>query len=141
VFRFTGATEPTLFATPAIDYSRTRKSSPKSTWSRLDLGTTRVLFMGDAQAGGRADPSTAPDPGSIEGALLSCCASELAAQVMVVGHHGSKTSSRKAFLDAVGACTFIVSSGPKKYGPVTRPDDGSHRLVECRPATPTSMGF
>ena len=21
----------------------------------------------------------------------------------------------------------------------TRPDDGSHRLVECRPATPTSM--
>ena len=89
---------------------------------RLDLGTTRILLMGDAQAGARADPSTAPDPKSIEGALLACCVSDLAAQVMVVGHHGSRTSSRKAFLDAVGASTFIVSSGPKKYGTVTLPD-------------------
>jgi beta-lactamase superfamily II metal-dependent hydrolase len=36
-----------------------------------------------------------------------------------VGHHGSKTSSRTSFLDAVGATTFIVSSGPIKYGSVT----------------------
>jgi beta-lactamase superfamily II metal-dependent hydrolase len=89
---------------------------------RLDLGSTRVLFMGDAQAGARADPSTAPDPTSIEGALLACCTQDLAAQLMVVGHHGSKTSTRKALLDAVEASTFIVSSGPTKYGTVTLPD-------------------
>jgi beta-lactamase superfamily II metal-dependent hydrolase len=89
---------------------------------RLDLGNTRVLLMGDAQAGDRADPSTAPDPTSIEGALLACCAQDLAARLMVVGHHGSKTSSRTALLDAVGASTFIVSSGPTKYGTVTLPD-------------------
>jgi competence protein ComEC len=89
---------------------------------RLDLGKTRVLLMGDAQAGGRADPSTTPVPSSIEGALLACCTGDLAAAVMVVGHHGSKTSSRRAFLDAVGASTFIVSSGPMKYGSVTLPD-------------------
>jgi hypothetical protein len=41
---------------------------------------------------------------------------------MVVGHHGSRTSSRQAFLNAVGATTFIVSSGPTKYGTVTLPD-------------------
>jgi hypothetical protein len=40
---------------------------------RMDLGGTRVLFMGDAEAGGRADPATPPTPTSIEGALLNCC--------------------------------------------------------------------
>jgi hypothetical protein len=75
-----------------------------------------------ALAGDRADPATAPDAGSIEEALLACCTSELAANIMVVGHHGSKTSSRAALIDAVGASTFIVSSGPTKYGTVTLPD-------------------
>lgn len=89
---------------------------------RLDLGTTRVLLMGDAEAGGRKDPSVAPTPSSIEGSLLACCVGDLAAGVMVVGHHGSKTSSRKAFLDAVGASVFIVSSGPTKYDSVKLPD-------------------
>lgn len=28
------------------------------------------------------------------------------------GHHGSLTSSRTAFLDAVGAKIFVTSSGP-----------------------------
>ena len=41
---------------------------------------------------------------------------------MVVGHHGSMTSSRRAFLNAVSASVFIVSSGPTKYGTVTLPD-------------------
>jgi beta-lactamase superfamily II metal-dependent hydrolase len=89
---------------------------------RLDLGNTRVLLMGDAEAGGRAAPSVVPTPTSIEGKLLACCAADLAARVMVVGHHGSKTSSRRAFLDAVSASIFIVSSGPTKYGTVTLPD-------------------
>src|SRR2546422_11423913 len=30
---------------------------------------------------------------------------------------------------------------PSRSDRSTHPDDGSHRLVECRPATPTSMGF
>jgi hypothetical protein len=42
--------------------------------------------------------------------------------VLVVGHHGSRTSSRSAFLDAIGASVFIVSSGPTKYSSVTLPD-------------------
>ena len=83
---------------------------------RLDLGSTRILLTGDAEAGGRNSPSTPPSPTSIEGVLLTCCASELAAQVLVAGHHGSRTSSRTAFLDAVGASVFVVSSGPTAYG-------------------------
>jgi beta-lactamase superfamily II metal-dependent hydrolase len=89
---------------------------------RLNLGDTRILLMGDAEAGGRQVPSVVPTPASIEGQLLACCTADLAARIMVVGHHGSKTSSRRALLDAVGASVFIVSSGPMKYGSVTLPD-------------------
>jgi competence protein ComEC len=83
---------------------------------RLDLGATRVLLMGDAPGGPRALPSTAPQDGSIEKTLLTCCTSELAADVLISGHHGSMTSSRRAFLDAVGASVSIISSGPMPYG-------------------------
>jgi beta-lactamase superfamily II metal-dependent hydrolase len=89
---------------------------------RLDLGSSRVLFMGDAEAGGRRDPSIPPHPSSIEGILLSCCRSDLQADVLIVGHHGSMTSSRAAFLDAIGASTFVISSGPTQYGAVVLPD-------------------
>ena len=89
---------------------------------RLTLGGTRILFMGDAEAGGRQSPSMQPAPDSIEGELLACCASDLPARVMIVGHHGSKTSSRQALLNAVNASYFVVSSGPTKYGSVTLPD-------------------
>ena len=70
---------------------------------RLDLGTSKILLMGDAQASGRANPNTPPGAQSLEGILLACCSSELRADVLIVGHHGSKTSSRVKFLNAVGA--------------------------------------
>lgn len=99
---------------------------------RLDLGSTKVLLMGDAEGGGRNSPSVPPSPTSIEGVLVTCCASDLAAHVLVVGHHGSRTSSRRAFLDAVGASTFIVSSGPLKYGNVVLPDDDVIAELDAR---------
>ncbi len=89
---------------------------------RLDLGGQRVLLMGDAEAGGRKDPASAPDPGSIEARLLSCCAADLRADLLVSGHHGSKTSSRRSFLDAVRASTFVISSGPYLYSGTGLPD-------------------
>ncbi len=99
---------------------------------RLDLGSHKILLMGDAEAGGRNSPMTAPSSNSIEGKLLACCAADLKADVLVVGHHGSKTSSRTAFLDAVGAKFFIVSSGPTKYATVTLPDDEVITQLEAR---------
>lgn len=89
---------------------------------RLDLGSQRILLMGDAEAGERRLPSLPPDAGSAEARLLECCRADLAADVLVVGHHGSKTSSRTAFLDAVGARTFIVSAGPYAYSGTVLPD-------------------
>jgi competence protein ComEC len=92
---------------------------------RLDLGTRHILLMGDAEAGERLEPGEPEPPptlASIEGHLLDCCAAALKADVLVVGHHGSNTSSRTPFLDAVQASTFIVSTGPTKYQSVVFPD-------------------
>ena len=35
----------------------------------------------------------------------------------------------------------VSTRRPSRADPSTRPDDGSHHVVECRPAPPTSMGF
>lgn len=88
----------------------------------IDLGRSRLLLMGDGEAGGRRSPSLLPATSSVEGELLACCASELKADVLVVGHHGSKTSSRTATLDKVQAYIFLVSAGPTRYASVTLPD-------------------
>ena len=88
----------------------------------LELAHRRILLMGDAEGGERNEPQSAPAPGSVEAKLLACCRAALAADVLFVGHHGSKTSSRTALLDAVGATNFIVSSGPYEYSGTTLPD-------------------
>lgn len=88
----------------------------------LELGRSRMLIMGDAEAGGRRSPEILPAPHSVEGELIDCCAVALRSDVLVVGHHGSKTSSRTALLDKAGAYMFLVSAGPTKYATVTLPD-------------------
>jgi competence protein ComEC len=90
--------------------------------TRLDLGGVRILLTGDEEGGERELPTAAPDPGSPEARLLDCCKADLKADIQFAGHHGSMTSSRQAFVDAVGAKMFIISSGPMLYGHVTLPD-------------------
>lgn len=88
----------------------------------FELGNHKVLIMGDAEAGERDRYPGPPTKSSIEGKLLACCRADLKADVMVVGHHGSKTSSRPAFLDAVDAEVFLISSGPYEYSDKVLPD-------------------
>lgn len=90
--------------------------------AKVKLGSHAVLLMGDSGGGGRQHPSVLPKSSSIESHLLTCCLPELQVDVVVVGHHGSMTSSREAFLDATRAKDFIVSSGPKAYSGTTLPD-------------------
>src|SRR5262249_44167418 len=89
---------------------------------RLDLDVSRVLLMGDAEAGGRRPPETAPTFDSPEGQVLAFAPDAIRADVLVVGHHGSKTSSRKAFVDAVSPRIAVISSGPHAYASVVLPD-------------------
>lgn len=102
----------------------TRHSDPNENTLvvRLDIGGRRVMLAGDAEGGGRLPPEQPPSDRSVEAELLACCRADLAADVLVVGHHGSLTSSRRAFLDAVGARTYVISSGPHPYSRVVLPD-------------------
>lgn len=100
--------------------------------TRLDLGDKRILLAGDAEGGEREPPSATPQANSIEARLLACCKPELAADALIVGHHGSLTSSRNAFLDAVGAKVFVISSGPYPYKSVTLPDREIIQTLEAR---------
>jgi competence protein ComEC len=86
----------------------------------VELGAARLLLVGDAESGERRDPSYPPD--GVEAYLLEHHAAALRANVLQVGHHGSKTSSRRAFLEAVRPDLALVSSGPKRYGKITLPD-------------------
>ncbi len=86
----------------------------------IDLGATRVLLTGDAESGPRADPS-AP-LGDVEAHLVDHFAALIDADILQVGHHGSKTSSRRAFLDAVSPSLALVSAGPKRYRGTRLPD-------------------
>jgi len=99
----------------------------------LELAGVRILLPGDSGGGGRADPSIPPKQNSVEGALLACCKNELPANILVLGHHGSKTSSRRQFIEAVQARDYIVSSGPKKYSGVKLPDPEILQLVQAQP--------
>ena len=85
-----------------------------------------MLLTGDAEAGARAEPTC--HAGDIEGMLLAEHASELAVDVLQVGHHGSETSSRNDFVSAVfppakNAVRYaLISAGPHPYSGVVLPD-------------------
>ncbi|HSG21772.1 MAG TPA: DNA internalization-related competence protein ComEC/Rec2, partial [Azonexus sp.] len=75
-----------------------RKSNHISCVLRVAAGGRRMLLTSDIEA---------PD----EEALLARYPDDLAADVLLVPHHGSKTSSTAAFLSAVGAPTAIIPVG------------------------------
>jgi competence protein ComEC len=75
-----------------------------STVATVRIGDVRVLFTGDAE-------------GPEEDWLLAHDAERLAADVLKVGHHGSRTSTTPAFLAAVHPRVALVSVGAQNsYG-------------------------
>ncbi len=105
-----------------IDGVRLRILAPDSAWtSRLkdpnlasvvllaEFGDVRMLFMGDAER---------PE----EDWLLEHERAELRADVLKVGHHGSKTSSSEPFLDAVSPRLALVSVGAGNTYHLPTPD-------------------
>lgn len=86
----------------------------------LELGGVRLLLTGDAESGARADPAAAL--GDVEEHLVDRFAAAIDADILQVGHHGSKTSSRRAFLDAVSPSLALISAGPRSYKGTRLPD-------------------
>jgi competence protein ComEC len=77
---------------------------------RITYGERAILLVGDAER-------------DEEGSLLGVARSRLRADVLKVGHHGSRTSSSPAFLAAVAPSYAVVSAGRRnRFGhpsPVT----------------------
>lgn len=106
-----------------LNAKRTTQSdvNQNSVFIRLDLGAHSVLLTGDIGSGGRQLPSSAI--GAVEANLVTNHSSSIDVDILQVAHHGSLTSSREAFIDAVSPTYALISSGPKKYPPVILPDD------------------
>lgn len=82
----------------ADDYVRAGKSNHLSCVLRVTAGGHRALLTSDIEA---AD----------EAVLLARHPGELAADLLLVPHHGSKTSSTPAFIEAVGAGAAVIPVG------------------------------
>ncbi len=110
------------------DGSFNEDANQNSTVVSVKLGDRRLLLLGDAESGPRDDPS-APT-GRIEQFLLQTYPFHIRADIMQVGHHGSKSSSRLEFLKAVRPSIALLSAGPQKYNEVRLPDIEVVRAIE-----------
>ncbi|MEK7661964.1 MAG: ComEC/Rec2 family competence protein [Patescibacteria group bacterium] len=89
---------------PDRDVSREKDTNNASVIAMLSYGASRVLLTGDA-------------PQSAELRLVAKDGEKLRAEILKLGHHGSRTSSAPPFLAAVHPAYAIVSAGCKNsYG-------------------------
>jgi competence protein ComEC len=91
-----GATVEVLAPCPA--YSPDRGANDNSFVLRIAYGSRALLLVGDSEREAEAD-------------LLRSAGARLRADVLKVGHHGSRTSSTPAFLAAVAPREAVISAG------------------------------
>jgi competence protein ComEC len=94
-FNFSGAIVEIL--SPPPDFAPRKAGNNDSLAFRIRYGTRNFLLTGDMEK-------------PMEGLLLAKNA-DLHADVLKVGHHGSKTSTIQPFLDAVGPQIALISDG------------------------------
>jgi competence protein ComEC len=88
---------------------KTYSTSDTNDWSavlKITYGKNSFLFTGDAEAKAEADMIKAKK--------------DLRADVLKVGHHGAKTSTSTAFLNAVKPKYAVISVGKNSYGHPTK---------------------
>jgi competence protein ComEC len=83
---------------PAGDYDRGLKSNAMSCVLRIDGGGRSALLTGDIER-------------DQEAALVAAMGDALRSDLLIVPHHGSKTSSTSAFLDAVRPRVAVFQAG------------------------------
>lgn len=108
------------FTVAAVDAERHPDANDNSVVLRLDLGMTSLLLVGDAESGARLPPSSPVD--GVEQILIERHPRILDVDILQVGHHGSLTSNRMEFLQAVSPEIALIGVGPKSYRGVVLPD-------------------
>jgi competence protein ComEC len=81
---------------------------------RVNLGRTSLLLTGDA-LGGERGQSLDAKPSYTEGELMARHAKDINVDILQVGHHGSSTSSRRQFIQAVSPNWALISVGPRPF--------------------------
>lgn len=79
------------------------KANEGSVVAHLVFGSTSVMLTGDASS-------------AVEGRLLSLGNSDIKSTILKVGHHGSKSSTSGAFVEAVDPVYAVISVGKNSYG-------------------------
>ncbi|MBP3313731.1 MAG: MBL fold metallo-hydrolase [Oscillospiraceae bacterium] len=93
----------TALVTAVQCYETTKETNNASIILRVDFGETSFLFTGDAEM-------EAENAVLLSGVNIDC-------DVLKAGHHGSHTSSSRAFLDAVSPEYAVISCGTgNSYG-------------------------
>jgi len=105
----------------AMDYDDSHKTNAMSCTLRISNGAQTVLLAGDieqaqeaklvARWGKNAQPGQTGDMATGEATGAATGVGHLRADVLLVPHHGSKTSSSAAFLDAVQPRFALVQAG------------------------------
>ncbi len=87
---------------PCPSFSPDRGPNDNSFVIRLTYGRRAILLVGDAEQ-------------EEERILLATAPDALKADVLKVGHHGSRTSSTPAFVAAVGPSEAVISAGRRNH--------------------------
>lgn len=97
VWRFKGRLKWRVFSLAGLDESRLSDNN-LSCVVQIEMAGQRILIPGDAER-------------KIEKALIDQFGEALQSDILLVGHHGSKTSSSENFIRAVKPKLAIISSG------------------------------
>ena len=100
---------------PTKDWSeRTIDENNRSLVMKFDYGNNSVLYMGDLEQKG-------------EEYMLSHIQTDFRADILKVGHHGSKTSTTQELLDAVNPKYAYIPVGRNSFG---HPDNGVMKRLQ-----------
>ena len=105
---------------PCPAFSSDRGPNDNSFVLRIRYGARSFLFVGDAEH----DEETS---------LLATVPGELRADVLKVGHHGSRTSSTPSFVAAVDPTEAVISAGRRNhFGHPSAETLGTLARARCR---------
>ncbi len=96
----------------ADDYGDVHKTNAMSCTLRISNGTQTALLAGDIE---RAQEAQLVDRSLVGASSVDTFKTDLHADVLLVPHHGSKTSSSAAFLDAVQPRIALVQAGYRNH--------------------------